>query len=96
MVFPGRPNLQTLTHVGFDQLMFAPINLSIFLSSMALLEGTDPKKKLETTYWPALSSNWIVWPWIQFANFKFVPLQYRVIVVNFLSIGEWRLEYVQL
>jgi len=88
MVFPGSPNRQVLTHVGFDQLLFAPINLTVFLSSMAVLEGSDPKQKLQSTYWNALSSNWMVWPFIQFANFKFVPLQYRVLVVNFLSIGE--------
>jgi len=88
MLFPGRPTTQLLTHVGFDQLAFAPTNLAIFLSSMALLEGTDPKAKLKSTYWNALSSNWMVWPFIQFVNFKFVPLAYRVLVVNFLSIGE--------
>jgi len=54
---------------------------------MALMEGTDPSEKLKSTYWNALSSNWMVWPWIQMLNFKFVPLDQRVLVVNTISLG---------
>lgn len=68
--------------------MFAGCNLSFFLSTMAVLEGSDPKEKLESTYWTALTKNWMVWPWVQIVNFKFVPLQHRVLVVNVISLGE--------
>lgn len=55
---------------------------------MAMMEGTDPSKKLESTYFSALSRNWMVWPAVQAINFKFVPLDYRVLVVNVVSLGE--------
>jgi len=76
-----------LARVGLDQTVFASTNLFCFLSSMALMEGTDPSEKLKSTYWNALSSNWMVWPWIQMLNFKFVPLDQRVLVVNTISLG---------
>lgn len=85
---PSSPNLEILARVGLDQGVFAGANLFCFLSSMALMEGTDPKAKLESTYVNALSKNWMVWPWVQIANFKFVPLEHRVLVVNVVSLGE--------
>lgn len=51
------------------------------------MEGTSPKEKLESTYWQALSKNWMVWPFIQIVNFKFVPLHHRVLLVNVISLG---------
>jgi len=54
---------------------------------MALLEGTSASDKLNSTYWPALSRNWMVWPVVQFINFKYVPLELRVLVVNIVSLG---------
>ena len=85
---PSSPNLEILARVAADQGIFASCNLFVFLSSMAIVEGSDPKKKLETTYWNALTSNWMVWPVVQFANFKFVPLEHRVMVVNVISLGK--------
>jgi protein Mpv17 len=54
---------------------------------MAIMEGSSPKDKLESTYWQALSKNWMVWPFIQIVNFKFVPLHHRVLLVNVISLG---------
>lgn len=51
------------------------------------MEGSSPKDKLESTYWQALSKNWMVWPFIQIVNFKFVPLHHRVLLVNVISLG---------
>ena len=56
---------------------------------MAIMEGTDPGEKVRGTYWEALKKNWMVWPAVQAVNFKFVPLQHRVLVVNVVSLGEW-------
>lgn len=87
VVISGKPNLTIVARVLADQTVFASTNLFVFLNTMALLEGTDPKKKLETTYWNALSKNWMVWPFVQIVNFKFVPLDQRVLVVNVVSLG---------
>ncbi|OCK77323.1 hypothetical protein K432DRAFT_384777 [Lepidopterella palustris CBS 459.81] len=81
------PNATILARVACDQFIFAPTNMFVFLSTMATLEGTDPKKKLDQTYKQALTKNWMVWPWVQMVNFKFVPLEHRVLVVNIISLG---------
>ena len=84
---PGRPNLEIVTRVLTDQTVFASTNLFVFLSSMAIMEGKDPVKRLEDTYLLGLKKNWMVWPVVQFTNFKYVPLQHRVLVVNIVSLG---------
>ncbi|PPJ52530.1 hypothetical protein CBER1_10178 [Cercospora berteroae] len=87
VVVPGKPNLEIAARVATDQTVFASTNLFVFLSSMAIMEGTSPKDKLDSTYFNALKSNWMVWPLVQFTNFKFVPLEHRVLVVNIVSLG---------
>ena len=52
-----------LMKVGVDQLLFAPIFLVTFLSSMGALNGesTDQiKSKLEKEYFNVLTTNWKV------------------------------------
>lgn len=80
-------NLEIAARVATDQLVFAPTNLFVFLSSMAIMEGSSPKDKLGSTYSTALQKNWMVWPAVQAVNFKLVPLEHRVLLVNVLSIG---------
>ncbi|KAI9831810.1 MAG: Protein required for ethanol metabolism [Sarea resinae] len=80
-------NAEILARVGLDQGLFAGANLFCFLTSMSIMEGSDPKKKLDEAYWTALKKNWMLWPFVQVANFKFVPLDYRVLVVNVISLG---------
>ncbi len=76
-----------LARVAMDQGLFAPTFIGIFLSSMAVLEGNSPQEKLQKNYFSALSANYMIWPAVQFVNFKFVPLQYRVLFVNVISIA---------
>ena len=86
--FPGRPNLTIAARVLPDQTIFASTNLFCFLSSMAIMEGSDPKEKLEGAYWEALKKNWMLWPAVQAVNFRFVPVPGQVLVVNVVSLGE--------
>lgn len=80
-------NAEILARVACDQLIFAPTFIGIFLGSMAVLEGSSPKEKLDKSYVDTLQTNWMVWPFVQMVNFKFVPLQHRVLAVNVVSIG---------
>lgn len=52
------------------------------------MEGSDPREKLEGAYVEALKKNWMVWPAVQAVNFRFVPLEHRVLLVNVVSLGE--------
>ena len=70
-----------------DQAVFAPTNMFLFLSSMSIMEGSDPKEKLQKSYMNGIRMNWFIWPWVQAVNFKMVPLEHRVLVVNIVSLG---------
>lgn len=80
----------TVARVAADQILFAPIQLTCFLSSMAIMEGSDPVEKWHNAFEPAYKANLMVWPFVQGANFAFVPLELRVLVVNVVSLGEYR------
>ncbi|RDL33601.1 Uncharacterized protein BP5553_07969 [Venustampulla echinocandica] len=80
-------NLEIAGRVAADQVIFASTNMFVFLSSMAIMEGTSPKDKLESTYATALAKNWMIWPFVQAINFKLTPLHHRVLVVNVVSLG---------
>lgn len=48
---------------------------------MGVMEGRDLnhiKGKFRDLYREALIANWKVWPAVQFINFRFMPLAYRV------------------
>ncbi|KAJ5128257.1 hypothetical protein N7448_001974 [Penicillium atrosanguineum] len=77
----------TLARVACDQFLFAPVQLTCFLSSMAIMEGSSPMEKLKSSWGPAYKANLFVWPFVQGANFAFVPLELRVLVVNVVSLG---------
>lgn len=54
---------------------------------MATMEGNSVKDKLDKNYKTALTSNYMLWPFVQAVNFKVVPLEHRVLFVNVISIG---------
>ncbi|KAH6950391.1 hypothetical protein BKA56DRAFT_682550 [Ilyonectria sp. MPI-CAGE-AT-0026] len=78
---------QTVRRVACDQLIFAPTFTGVFLTSMAVLEGVHPVEKLSERYLDALKANYLIWPAVQFFNFKLIPVQYQLLVVNLTSIG---------
>lgn len=80
-------NLEILARLASDQTLFAGCNLFCFICSMAIMEGSDPIEKLRANYTSALTTSWIIWPFLQFVNFKYVPLQHRVLLVNTASLG---------
>jgi protein Mpv17 len=86
VVLPNR-KMEILARVACDQLAFAPVMIGVFLSSMATMEGTSAKARLDKSWWPALQTNWLVWPFVQVINFGFMPLQYRLLFANIVSIG---------
>ncbi|KAM5432515.1 Protein required for ethanol metabolism [Microsporum canis] len=81
------PKLTLVARVCADQTLFTPTHLTCFLSSMAILEGNDPLERLRTSFGTAYKTNLMLWPWVQAANFTFVPLEHRVLVVNLVSLG---------
>jgi len=73
--------------VAVDQTLFAPTGLFVFLTSMSIMEGSSPREKLDRSDGTALKRKWMVWPFVQLVNFRFVPLESRVVVVNGVPFG---------
>lgn len=78
----GRLSWAALTkRVAADQLIMAPIGLTLFIGSMGILEGRTKdqiKEKYRDLFGEAMLANWKVWPLAQMINFRFMPLPYRV------------------
>ena len=79
--FPIAGHSAAMKRLLADQLFYAPAILLLFFALMNLLEGNsinDLKKRLSLQYVGALKAQYIIWPFVQFVNFKFVPLMYQL------------------
>lgn len=85
--------LDTGLRVAGDQLIFAPfIGIPMYYTVMTFWEfKPDPlkniKSKLNDNLWDTLTTNWLVWPAFQVLNFGLIPVQFRLLAVNVISIG---------
>ncbi|XP_077015632.1 peroxisomal membrane protein 2 [Tamandua tetradactyla] len=72
-----------------ERILFAPAYLLLFFLSMSLLEGRSAAvaaARVREGFWPALRVNWQVWTPAQFLNLTYVPLQFRVLFANLVSL----------
>ncbi|PKS12732.1 hypothetical protein jhhlp_000940 [Lomentospora prolificans] len=86
VVFKNK-NAEVLARVAVDQTVFSPTFLTVFLSTMAYLEGRSPQENVKKNFLPIMATNYMVWPWVQLANFKYVPLNHRLTFANTVAIG---------
>ena len=73
-----------------DQLIFAPIGLSVFFTFMTVAEGggkRDISRKFQDVYLPTLRANYILWPAVQILNFRVMPLQFQIPFVSTIGIA---------
>ncbi|KAK9475368.1 uncharacterized protein V1510DRAFT_427718 [Dipodascopsis tothii] len=90
IVIPGRPNLEAVARMTADQTIFAPNGIAAFYVGMGLLEAKswdEIKQDLSDKWYPTMVGNYVVWPAVQIINFRFIPLAYRLLFVNSVSIG---------
>ena len=81
--------MNAIRQMVVDQTLFAPLALVQFLGYMGLIEGKPIQSivdKLKVDMMPTLVANWYLWPAVQMINFALIPLQYRVLFVNSVSI----------
>ncbi|KAK9323624.1 hypothetical protein V1517DRAFT_91964 [Lipomyces orientalis] len=90
IVIPGRPMLEALARMAVDQTVWAPVGIASFYVSMGVLQlhsWDQIKEDLRTKWWRTMVGNYAVWPAVQFVNFRIVPLDYRLMFVNIVSIA---------
>ncbi|KAF7235887.1 Protein Mpv17 [Varanus komodoensis] len=86
---PGRTRLAALQKMLLDQGGFAPCFLGCFLLLVGTVNGLSLERnwdKVKRDYPDALVTNYYLWPAVQMANFYFVPLNYRLAVVQCVAI----------
>ena len=79
-----------LLRVGVDQIGFSPVGISLYFVVMGLMQGKpwpDIKQNWDNNFIPTLLVNWTVWPTFQAINFNLIPVGYRLMAVNVVSIG---------
>lgn len=72
-----------------DQVVMAPIGLSLFFTSVAAMEGKSPGEAVESArarIRPALAANFLLWPAAQAVNFALVPPRQRILYVNVIAV----------
>ncbi|XP_019183775.1 PREDICTED: protein Mpv17-like [Ipomoea nil] len=77
------------TKVALDGIIFGPLDLFVFFSYIGFASGkTAPqvKEDLKRDFIPALILEGGVWPIVQVANFRFVPVRYQLLYVNFFCL----------
>jgi protein Mpv17 len=72
-----------------DQAIGAPLFCSLILFNLNLFETRSVKNAISKTsniVGPVLLTNYKFWPFIQLVNLTVVPIQFRVVLVQFCSI----------
>lgn len=88
--FPQRTLKVALKKVIIDQVIASPICIATFFLTLAVLEQSswthfreDVKDKAIRLY----TAEWVIWPPAQIINFYVLPLRYRVLYDNAISLG---------
>ncbi|GAA6049665.1 hypothetical protein JCM3770_005060 [Rhodotorula araucariae] len=79
----------TLARVGVDQFVLTPCVLTLFFTCQSLLELKgfgEAKRRIESSWWPTIQTNWSVWIPVQGLNFSVVPPHLRLLTVNVVSL----------
>jgi len=85
----GIETMNVLRMVAMDQLIFSPCSLAFFFTFMTVTEGGGRRairQKFEDVYLPALKANFLVWPAVQFLNFRIMPRPYQIPLVSTVGI----------
>eukprot|EP01027_Heterolobosea_sp_BB2_P005250 GEZU01008049.1.p1 GENE.GEZU01008049.1~~GEZU01008049.1.p1 ORF type:complete len:208 (-),score=45.37 GEZU01008049.1:159-716(-) len=77
--FPGRDN-KTIFKKMFINTALAPFLISVTFTSVALMKGKslhEAQEKVKADVMPTFVMGGLYWPFVNFLNFKYVPLVYR-------------------
>ncbi|XP_017786684.1 PREDICTED: mpv17-like protein 2 isoform X2 [Nicrophorus vespilloides] len=85
---PRRNLFSVAKKILMDQLVMSPICISLFFYGVGMMEGKAFKectKEINSKFVEVYMIDWSVWPPTQFINFYFLPVQYQVLYINFVT-----------
>ncbi|XP_077219692.1 peroxisomal membrane 22 kDa (Mpv17/PMP22) family protein [Tasmannia lanceolata] len=71
--------------VAVDGIIFGPLDLFVFFTYMGFSAGksvVQVKEDVKRDFIPALILEGGVWPLVQVANFRYIPVRYQLLYVN--------------
>lgn len=77
------------TKVAVDGLLFGPLDLLVFFTYMGFSTGKSVdqvKEDVKRDFLPALILEGGIWPIVQVVNFRYVPVRYQLLYVNFFCL----------
>ena len=86
---PSIPAIRLVARIVLDALLFSPFTIFGFFTVSTLINGgtlRDVGEKLRTRWRRALNAAWSFWPIVNIANFSLVPLAFRVLYANVMSL----------
>ncbi|GAU21101.1 hypothetical protein TSUD_10190 [Trifolium subterraneum] len=75
--------------VGADGFLFGPLDLLVFFTYMGFSTGKSIpqiKEDVKRDFLPAFILEGGIWPVVQVANFRYVPVRYQLLYVNFFCL----------
>lgn len=83
------PLIRLMVRIFLDAIIFSPVTVSGYFTVRSFLEGSGTAgawEKLRTRLVTAVLGAWKFWPAVNVINFSVVPIAYRVLYNNVLSI----------
>lgn len=77
------------TKVALDGIIFGPLDLLVFFTYMGYSTGKNTAQVMEGVkrdFLPALILEGGIWPIVQVANFRYIPVRYQLLYVNFFCL----------
>lgn len=77
------------TKVAIDGVIFGPLDLLVFFTYMGFTNGKSVpqiKEDVKRDFLPALILEGGIWPILQVANFRYIPVRYQLLYVNFFCL----------
>ncbi|CAN8009624.1 unnamed protein product [Ixodes pacificus] len=81
--------IATVKKVVLGQLVFAPVSVFGFLVFLGVLQGrtrADIERNIRENYSTIMKTFYKLWPAAQVINFQYVPLPYRLLYTNCVSL----------
>ncbi|CAL0319223.1 unnamed protein product [Lupinus luteus] len=75
--------------VAIDGLIFGPFDLLMFFTYMGFCNGKSVpqiKEDVKRDFLPAFVLEGGIWPIVQVGNFRFIPVRYQLLYVNFFCL----------